>query len=268
MQGTVKVNGWNRNEVRVFVEDGSPFTFKILEKSPKSGDPVWVSVTGIDGKPKYQRPSECLDGGDIEIDVPKNATINIKGQEATTTIDSVRKANVRTIGGDITFRHVTAGITASAGQGDITVEESDGAMALDSTTGNIVVFEAQPSEIGDPFKARTNGGNIALQGLGHRQVEISSISGSVAWAGEIRTGGSYFLSTSKGSIRLSLPTTTACKVVATYANGSFNSEVPFKLDTENIAEGPVKNIVGQMGKGGDAVLKLSTNNGSIAIKKQ
>src|SRR5437868_1780124 len=67
VQGTVKVNGWNRNEVRVFVEDGSPFTFKILEKSPKSGDPVWVSITGIEGKPKYQRPSECLEGGDIEI---------------------------------------------------------------------------------------------------------------------------------------------------------------------------------------------------------
>jgi len=39
-QGTIKVNGWNRNEVRVFVQDGSKFGFKVQLKSPKTGDPA------------------------------------------------------------------------------------------------------------------------------------------------------------------------------------------------------------------------------------
>src|SRR5258706_15967009 len=35
-QGTIKVNGWNRSEVRVFVQDGSKFGFKVQLKSPKT----------------------------------------------------------------------------------------------------------------------------------------------------------------------------------------------------------------------------------------
>src|SRR5215468_2603469 len=41
-QGTVSVNGWSRNEVRVFVKDGSKFDFKPVEKN-REGNPVWIS---------------------------------------------------------------------------------------------------------------------------------------------------------------------------------------------------------------------------------
>ncbi|MEO6655194.1 MAG: DUF4097 family beta strand repeat-containing protein [Pyrinomonadaceae bacterium] len=267
-QGTVKVNGWNRNEVRVFVDSGRKFGFKILEKNQKTGIPVWIAVAGIENKNKYAAPSECIWGNEIEIDVPIDATVNIKGRETTTKIDSVKKVNVNTIGGDISLRNVSDGITASAGQGDIMVEESQGAMILDSTTGNILVFEAGPSEIGDMFKAKTNSGSISMQQIEHRQIEVNSISGSVAFNGEILSGASYSMNTSRGSIRLAIPLASSCKISATYGYGSFNTEIPLKIDTENISEGPVKSIVGTLGKGGDATLKLTSNNGSIVIKKQ
>ncbi|MEO7539057.1 MAG: hypothetical protein ABIV21_03450 [Pyrinomonadaceae bacterium] len=66
---------------------------------------------------------------------------------------------------------------------------------------------------------------------------------------------------------MALPLTTACNIYAVYGFGSFNSELPMKILTENIEEGPVKKVRGLIGKG-DAILKLTTNNGSIAIKKQ
>lgn len=266
-QGTVKINGWNRNELRVFVRDGSKFSFKVQQKSTKTGDPVWVMLNGEDARHKYAAPSECIWGGEIEIDLPANASVNIKGQETTTTIDGVRKASVKTIGGDISIQRVTDGVTASAGQGGITVEGSTGAMNLDSTTGNIVVFEAGPSEIGDTFKAKTNGGTISLQKLEHRQVEVNSISGSVVFNGDLLSGGVYSFATSNGSIRLTLPKETSCTVVASYGFGAFNSEMPIKVVTENVSEGPVKSIVGKLGAG-DATLRLTTNNGSIVLKKQ
>jgi len=267
-QGTIKVNGWNRNEVRVFVQDGSKFGFKVQLKSPKTGDPALLMVTGVETKNKYAALTECIWGNEIEIDVPVNAAISIKGQETTTSIDSVRKAIVRTIGGDISLRNISSGISASAGQGDITVEESEGAILLDSTTGNILVFDAGPSEIGDIFKAKTNSGSISLQQLGYREMEVGSISGSVAFNGEILSGGSYSLSTSKGSIRLAIPANTDCKFSVTYGFGTFNSELPYKTLTELISQGPIKNVVATFGKGGDALLRMSTNNGSISIKKQ
>ena len=267
-QGKVKVNGWNRNELRVFVQDGSKFGYKVLQTSSKTNDPVWIMVVGIESKSKNAPASECVWGGEIEIDAPVGATINIKGRETTTTIDSVKKVNVNTIGGDISLRNISNGITASANQGDITVEESQGGMILDTTTGNILVFEAGPGEIGDTFRAKTNSGSISLQKVEHRQIEVNSISGSVAYNGDILNGGSYSLSTSKGSISLLLAGTTSCRISATYGYGNFRTEIPIDIETENITEGPIKSVVGKLGKGGDASIKLSTNNGSIVIRKQ
>jgi len=266
-QGTVKINGWNRSELRVFVQDGGKFGLKIQQKSLKTGDPVWIMLAGIEPKNKSYAPAECLWGDVIEIDLPVNASVNIKGQETTTTIDGIRKASVKTIGGDISIRNVTDGVMASAGQGGITVEASSGEMELVSTTGNIVVFEAGPAEIGDIFKAKTNGGTISLQKLEHRQVEVSSITGSVVFDGDLLSGGSYSFGTSNGSIRLSLPQTASCTIWASYGFGNFNSEIPIKIMTENIGEGPVKSMTGKLGSG-DASLKLTTNSGSIVLKKK
>lgn len=264
-QGSLKINGWNRNEVRVFVKEGSKFGFKVLEKS-KQNDPVWIMLTSVETS-KSNPATECIWGDEIEMDVPVNATINIKGRETKTAIDTVRKVNVKSAGGDVNVRNVSEGVIAAIYVGDVTVEGSKGGISLETTTGNILVFEAGPSEIGDTFKAKTSSGMISLQKVAHRQIEVGSISGSIAFNGDILNGGSYSLSTSNGSIRMSLPAATSCMVTAWYGFGSFDTDMPIKILTENIEEGPVKRITGLIGKG-DATLKLTTNNGSIAIVKQ
>jgi hypothetical protein len=266
-QGNLKVNGWNRNEVRVFVRNGTKFGFKVQQKSQKSGDPVWIMVASDGSAGKYGSPNECVWGDEIEIDAPVNATLNLKGQEITTTIEGIRKVNVKNAGGDITIREVTDGVTASTYRGDLSVEDSTGAMMLESSTGNILVFDAGPSEIGDIFTAKTASGAVALQNVAHRQMEVKSVSGTVAFNGELLNGGSYSFGTTNGSIRLMLPQNTSCTVSATYGFGTFNSELPIKILTENISEGPVKSMVGKLGSG-DATLKLTTSNGSIQVKKQ
>lgn len=266
--GTVKINGWSRNEVRVYVEHGSKFGFTVQMKSPKSGAPALMKVNALATKTKYASPTECIWGNEIEIDVPEKAVVNLKGHEAPVTIDGVKKASVKLVGGDISVRNVAEGIMAYSGQGIITVEESAGPISLETTTGNIVVFDVETSEIGDLFKAKTNGGTVSLQQLAHRRIEVGTISGSILYNGKILDGGSYSMSTLNGSIRMSIPQNSACQLSASYGFGSFNSEIPFKLITENITEGPIKHVVASLGGGGDATVKLSTHNGSIAIKKQ
>jgi hypothetical protein len=267
VQGNLRINGWRRNEVRVFVRDGSRLNFKIREKNA-DGKPVWLTAIGYDPKNMNKSFPDCIWGEEIEIDVPVGATIEVKGQETRTAVDTVKKLAVKNIGGDITARNISGGVSASTYEGDIVVENSKGAVSLESTTGNIVAFETGPSAIGDIFKAKTNGGAISLQNLDHRQVEVGSISGSIFFNGAILSGGAYSLSTSSGSIRMSLPMTTNCQVTVLYGYGKFESDVVFKMETENILPGNVKKAVGKLGKGGDAFLKLSTNTGSIVIKKQ
>src|SRR5687767_11620692 len=46
--GEIKVNGWNRNEIRAFANKGSGIGFSVLEKGKTDKKPVWVKVLGYD----------------------------------------------------------------------------------------------------------------------------------------------------------------------------------------------------------------------------
>jgi len=265
-QGTVKVNGWKRNEVRAFVSEGSKFGFRILQKSMK-GEPALISLVGVKRLPAGgMTTTECIAGQEIELDVPENAAISIKGRETETSVDTVRKVLVNNAGGDISIRNVSQGVRASTYQGNVTVEHSQGVMVLGSASGNIVAFEVSPSDVGDAFTAKTNSGAISLQKMDYRVSEISSLSGSIVFTGELLSGGSYSFGTTNGAIRLAIPANSSCRITATYGYGSFNAEFPMKTLTEDIRSGQVKTINAVIGSG-DATMRLTTSNGSILIKK-
>lgn len=265
-EADLKINGWNREEVRVFIKNGSSFLFKVQLRGT-SGKPALLTVYAY--SPRPGRPmNECLSGEEIEIDAPVGAAINIKGREARTAVDTVRKVSIQTIGGDILLRNIGESVSAVTGQGDITVEASKGPMMLSTTTGNIVAFDVGPQEIGDVFKAKTNSGSLSLQDLGYRQVEVNSISGSIVYAGPVINGATYGIGTSNGSIRLELPQKANFQLSAIFASGNFRAELPFRLIQEDIRDGSIKNIVARFGTGGDAVVKLTTNAGLIGIRGQ
>jgi hypothetical protein len=267
-EGNVKVNGWSRSEVRVFVKDGSPFALKVMQKGPRSGDPVWISIFASATSSGTPMPAgECISAEEIEVDVPEDATVKLKGKQTRISIDGIRKSGVESIGGDISIRNIAEGVSASTGQGDVMVENCEGSISLQSSTGNIVVFGAAPSQVGDTFRAKTNSGAIALQRVEHRQMDVSSISGATMFDGELLSGGVYSFGTTNGSIRIAIPQDSSFMIDATYGFGNFNSELPIKTLTEDVAPGAVKRVRGQVGSG-EARLTMTTSTGQIRIIKQ
>ena len=151
--GNIKVNGWDRNEVRVFINEGSPVGFKVLQKNRQTEKPVWIMVIAYDEKKNAGVSEECISGDNIEIDAPRNTTVNIKSQESRTVIDSIGKVSIKNVVGDIMLNNIAGGIEAVTYEGDVVVEKSSGAMSLQSITGNISVSGVSPSEIGDVFQS-------------------------------------------------------------------------------------------------------------------
>ncbi|HSK72817.1 MAG TPA: hypothetical protein VK892_14040, partial [Pyrinomonadaceae bacterium] len=161
--GRVKVTGWDRDEVRAFVSEGSQVGFITMQKNRETEKPVWIKVLGYDPtKKNIARPDECLSGNEIELDVPRNAVVDIESRESEAIIEAVGKVRVKNISGDIFLHDIAQGIEATAYEGNVMVERSSGAMSLSTTTGNIVALDVSPSEIGDIFKAKTNNGSVAL----------------------------------------------------------------------------------------------------------
>lgn len=269
LTGTVRINGSNRDEVRVFVRDGGDIKFNVREKNPETGKPAWVGLTlrppeKLKGKDK-RLISECLWGAVIEIDVPAGAFVTVKGQETNTSIDSVRKVFVRNLGGNISLSNVAEGIDAVTYEGGISVREARGPINLESSTGNVIVFGTNPGESGDVLRAKTSSGNIFMQSIWHRQIEANSVSGAIIYSGKFLSGGLYNFSTSNGLLTLTIPADSSARVNASYGFGQFHSDVPLK-DVNQTAAGRVKSLSAVMG-GGDALLKLTTTSGFIKIKK-
>jgi hypothetical protein len=265
-EGTIRINGWERNEIRAYVGNGSQVGFQIQQKDKASGNPVMLKILGFDpAKNDEANAEECLSGDEIEVDVPRGAYVIIKGAECDTTIESVKRVSVDMRGGDIFLNDIKFGIFAKTYYGDITVGKSSGAIMLDTSNGNIVAYEVSPSEIGDVFKAKTINGLITLQHIEHMQAEVNSTSGSIRFTSAFLSGGQYSFSTQSGSILLAIPEKSSCRIVASYG-GQFNSEIP--LQNQKISsQGSVKNLTGQIG-GGEAALNLTTYIGRILIRKQ
>lgn len=266
-EGKVRVNGWDKNEIRAFVSDGSEVGFKVRQINRQSNKPILVTVLGFDpAKNEEAESDDCLSGDEIEFDVPRNAVVQITSAESETSIESVRIATVKNVGGNIFLRDISGGIEATTYRGGITVGNSSGTIKLSTDSGNIIALELGSVEIGDIFRAKTNNGTVVLKNVEQRQVEVGSTSGSINFNGEFLNGGQYTFRTQNGSISLSVPAKSSCLVNATYGLGTFYSEIPLQ-NTKKTNPGGLQNLTGQLG-GGEASLNLTTSFGRINIKKQ
>lgn len=266
-EGDLKINGWDRDEIRVFVRSGRKVTARVLEKNQESGKASWVWLTSAGDEIVVGPASECLSGKSMEIDVPRGTTLNVQGRSADVVIDTIKKVSIKIVEGNISLRNIPGGIAASALQGDLVVENSGGAIMLDSTTGNIFAYDVAPGQIGDLFRSKTNSGAISLQKVSHRQIEANTITGSVVFDGGFLAGGIYNFKTSNGSIGLTIPEASSCKIVASYGFGSFETAMPLKFIYRN-EDTRAKNLAATLGTGESCNLNLTTTSGSISLKKQ
>ena len=132
--------------------------------------------------------------------------------------------------------------------------------AIDATTVNDVIkLEGGTG----PIRARTTNGSIRaeIDMLGN-DAEFSTTSGSVGV--EVHRGvAPVTVLTTNGSINLTLPADFAGQLDAEARRGRVHSDFPVPV------VGKVRNqLRGEIGEGGEAVVKLRSSNGSIRLKRQ
>jgi len=264
-RGAVKVNGWDREEVRAFNKGGKELGFKVIERGGKEQLPVWVEILGYEPDTLRGETDKCLTGEMIELDVPEGANVSIKGLSSETSIERVKTASIEIVGGDIYLDSITERIEASTQQGGVTVNNSTGKIALSTTTGNIVAYNTEPVEIGDFFKAKTRSGSLTLQSIGQKDVAASTISGSLNFLSEIKNYGKYDFTTTNGLINVVIPESSSFWLTAAYG-GRFISELPIKIITEDKSDSAFR-LTGRVGKG-EANLSLKSFSGTIQIRKR
>jgi DUF4097 and DUF4098 domain-containing protein YvlB len=169
------------------------------------------------------------------------------------------------IDGDIDINNIKQSTEVHTHQGSITVRNSGGQMTATTTTGNIIAYNTESNEIGDYFKAKTRSGSVTLQSVGQKEVEATSVSGTLNFVGAIKDYGQYGFSTTNGLINMILPADSSFRLTATYG-GAFRSDLALS-DINKSRTSSIVYLTGRVGRG-NANVNLRSYNGTIQIKKQ
>lgn len=270
-EGNVKINGWDRDEVRAFVSGGSKVGFRTAPPKKKNGKTASITVLGYDPKvDKGSNLSNCMYGDEIELDVPIGARISLKGRDAKITVKSIAKITITNNDGDISLSDIEEGITATTYDGNISVENSSGVINLNSADGSIFAYNTEAIEVGDALTAKTTSGAVILQSVNHSAVTARSLSGLVRFQGELQTDGQYRFENTSGQILLEIPEESSCSLEAIAAKNKF-SATGFKFVTFNVSKvdstnSTIQKINAVMGDG-EANVTLISQSGWVRLIK-
>ena len=150
---------------------------------------------------------------------------------------------------DVNLRTVNSKIKVSGTRGSIDATTVNGQIVLEGDTG--------------PIRARATNGTIKAEiNTLTEEAEFSTTNGTIGVEVH-RCDGSVAALTTNGTITLTLPADFGGLLDAEARRGRVHSDFPVPV------AGKLKNqLKGEIGKGGDAVIKLRTRNGSIRLKRQ
>ena len=150
---------------------------------------------------------------------------------------------------DVNLRTVNGKIEISGISGSIDATTVNDVIKLEGDTG--------------PIRARTTNGSIRAEiGLLNNDAEFSTTNGTIGVEVDCCVGSVAALTTN-GSINLTLPADFAGQLDAEARRGRVHSDFSILVVSK------VRNrLKGEIGEGGEAVVKLRSTNGSIRLKRQ
>ena len=258
MNGSVEIMGWDRNEVDITAvkyasTEEALSRLKIEVTAP--GD--FVSIRTV--QPSGFRGGM---GARYTIRVPRKI-------ELERIISSNGRIQVEDVEGNGRFRTSNGSVKALRTRGSLEVETSNGSVDLAEHTG--------------PASVRTSNGQIRADNVrGHFDASTSN-SSITARLADPEPGRPVKLSSTNGSINLTVESLKDNDIVATTSNSSITVKLPgsvgaqLKASTSNssITTDFDVNVRGAMSKhrlegainGGGPLMTLSTSNGSIRIQR-
>jgi hypothetical protein len=294
--GDVVVRGSDRTDVQASAGGSG-----VVRLDAGGGSPARrVEVAVAEDKESSPYTGGCGSTDSLELMVPRGASLNIQARSGHVEISDVADAHVQSLSGDVDIRRASRVAEVSCLSGDISLEDSSGPVRLTSVSGSIEARNVRTVAQGDSFEAKSTSGDVNLQGVTHSQVSGSTVSGSVLYTGALARGGIYNFQTISGDVALELPSDSSFTVHAKIVTGGdIVTDFPIKImtgtgtstSTQSDAQSwpmpppppggkkpprvkPPKDkdesqtrLDGTVGTG-DAVINLSSFNGSLRLKKR
>ena len=252
MTGDIVVTGWDRREARVkaTVDRGQ------LEYDLSSSRLV-IEHRGGRGSSRG-RSSELR----YELSVPRGVRLLL-----------------RSTSGDITIRAAGGEVEASSSSGDITIEDA-GRVEVSSISGDVVVravkgtLEAnavtgtvEASDVEGDIRLGSTSGDLLVRNARGRNVELSTTSGDVSYAGTVDADGRYEFQSHSGTIDVAIPPGTNARFSVETYSGEIDSDFPITLQPGDRTRNRPRRFEFSVGTGGPRIIAESFS-GDVEIRKR
>jgi putative adhesin len=230
LSGTVSVHGWDNNQVLARSADAARIELQRSDGAAQTGRAKTIQVVVIDGENKSD---DCQAFSDVEISVPRSATIHVQTREGDITIADVAEAYAVSQNGDIEIQGASRSAEVCSVGGSVMIKDSVGRLNLNSVGGSVEVANVRPANPGDSLEAVTVSGDIDLERVEHVQLNARTVNGNVNLSGPLSRGGRYEFKTMSGDVTLAMPEDASFQLNAKVSqSGEIITDFPLQLTPE------------------------------------
>jgi Toastrack DUF4097 len=204
--GTLKVRGWEKNEIRVRSTDAVQIDFRRIDPTKDTSKPATrVDVMLMEKGPAPKPKRDCQAFANVEMDVPSGATVQAQTRDGDIAISSVAGAYAGSQNGDIAIERVAKLVEAGSVGGSISLRDSSGRVNLNSAGGGVEVFNVRAATDEDTFEVGTVSGDIQLDRISTPKVTAKTVSGTLIMSGPLAKQGNYGFTSMTGDMVLAMP---------------------------------------------------------------
>lgn len=258
--GSVKVSGWNRNEVSVegtLGEGTERLDFDVR------GSETNIKVVIPDEKTRREKGITRVDGSDLTIRVPDRSRLEITTVSASVSVSDVSgNLHLESVSGKIEVSGTPSRVSAKSVSGDINIEECKGSVRANTVAGRITVQGAVGRmEVG------TISGEVRASLNDIEEGSFNSLSGNMELEGELSAGASIEVDNHSGNITIKLPTTISADFDITTFSGNIKNALSSDQAENRSRFGPGRSLSFVMGSG-DARIRITNFSGGVFIQKK
>jgi DUF4097 and DUF4098 domain-containing protein YvlB len=256
LAGTVRISGWDKNEVRVTGTLG-PQVERLEFTSDDSGVEIRVVL------PHNENSDDCDECADLDIEVPAGSRMEVSTVSADIQAkDLTGDVRLGTVSGQLTLDSNATRVDVHSVSGDVVVDGSAKGAHLSATS---VSGEVRVTGTDGNLHAESVSGDVKVHNNHLATVDMSSTSGNVDYDGPVLKNGDYEFHNVSGDLELNFGSS---------PNAHFDVS-SFSGDIEN-SFGPKANRVSKYSPGmelhftngsGDAQVSARSLSGDVRINE-
>src|SRR5262245_8624874 len=252
MSGSVKVVGWDKNEVSVRGTLG-----RRAEGLEFSGTSTRTHIeVETQGSPHGVR-------SDLEISVPAGSRVKVEGFDANITVTGVTgTVYAETVNGSITQTGASKEVELQSVNGSVEVTKAGGRIRAESVNGAVSL-----REVSGEVEASTVNGELTVTGSTFERAHLEAVSGSIRFEGDLGKRAILEAETVSGGVEIVLPGSVSADFEISTFSGGIDNELGPAAPPKGRRYSPEKELSFTTGSGGAKVV-VQTLSGGISLRKR